>query len=1133
MYKKKTKKLGVPEGYVHKLLLIMRITTVILIAMIMQVSANGRAQTLSFVKSNATFKELFAEIKTQTGYNVVWPAEKFDEYRTLDVKFSNTPLANVLTQTFSGQLISYSIKNKTIVLKTHVPLGQVYQEIVSGRVTNAANNEPLPGVSVIAVGNPLVTQTDARGNYSIKADKGALKFTSVGFADTIININGRSTINVQMRPSNTKLVEVVVVGYGTQKKSDITGSIVSINEKALKEVPVANLSQALQGKAAGIDVQKGGGNSKPGNSPVIRIRGVRSISAENGPLFVIDGIPYNGNINDINPDDIVSVEILKDASATAIYGARGANGVILVTSKRGKPGDAVVTYSGYAGFTKNLGKINVMNGEQFMNLKKWAVVNGNFVGSTPKYTGIDDPRLLTDGIFAAEEIEGINTGRSTDWQDLIYRTGLNTNHQIGVSGGTEKTQYSASLGYHNETGIYPGQAFGRYTIKGGFDQQLGKRIKAGLNTLITYANTQGENANPMGQVLRASPLASPYDKDGKLLGFVPGSANQVWNPLADFVDGAKIEDRKRFGTFTTLYGEISIADGLKYKFNGGVELKSDNYGTFYGSATSNNLGGLSTSNNRNAFRSNYTLENILTYNKIIAQNHKINFTGLFSYQAAYGQSNSFSNNDTPVELVYFNPAFGANLVGTGDYEKWGIVSYMGRLNYGFKDKYMLTLTMRSDGSSRLSPGKQYEYFPSAAVAWNMHEESFMKNVKWISGLKLRGSYGRTGNTAIDPYQTLGSLLAVPYNFGDQTTTGAYLGSVVNRDLRWEHTTTADIGIDFVLFNSRVTGSVEVYRQLTDKLLLTKALPLTQGIPNAPVTNVGKTRNDGFELQLGTVNFKGDGRKTFSWSTDVNIYLNRGKITELDLGVLNDITNSRFVGHPIGTIFDYKRIGIWQNTPEDIELARSLGLSLSGSGSVIGNIKVANTNLTPNADGLQRINADDRVILGSSQPDWSGGLTNRFAYKNLDFTVVAFGRFGSTIISRVHNSGFANTFQGNYNNLNVHYWTPTNGENYWPKPNAASTNTPNNSTLGYFDGSFVKIRSLTLGYNLPQFMAAKIGGKSLRVYATANDAFILFSKYRNKYSGIDPEAINSGNNRGEVNVDTPASYSILFGVNLTL
>ncbi|ACU03919.1 SusC/RagA family TonB-linked outer membrane protein [Pedobacter heparinus] len=1000
---------------------------------------------------------------------------------------------------------------------------------VSGKVSDAEG--PLPSVIVKLKGTNTSTSTNANGNYSltIPDGTGTLVFSSIGYVTQEVAVQNRTTINVTLVAENKTLSEVIVVGYGTQKKSDITGSIVSISEQALKDVPVANLSQALQGRGAGIDIQKSGGNSKPGASPVIRIRGARSLGATNDPLFVVDGIPYNGNINDLNPDDVVSVEVLKDASSTAIYGSRGANGVILVTTKRGKIGEAVVTYSGYAGVTKNLGKIDVMDGKQFEMLKKWAVVNGNFVSGAPKYTGVDDPRIMTDGIFAPQELESIKMGRSTDWQDLIYKNGITTNHQIGVSGGSEKTQYALSGGYHNETGIYPGQSFERFTAKISIEQQLGKYVRVGLNSINNFSYTKGEGANPMGQVLRASPLATPYDETGKLWGFVPGSANQVWNPLGDFVEGAKIENRKRFGTFTTLYLEATLAPGLKYRFNGGAEIKSDVYGNFYASATSNNLGGLSTSSNRTGFRTDYTLENLLTYDKVIADHHKINFTGLFSLQEAQSQSNSFNNNNLIADNVwYYNPQLGSNLVGSGDYSKWSLISYMGRLNYGFKDKYLLTLTMRSDGSSRLAPGGKYKVFPSAAVAWNLIQEDFIKSVGSISNLKLRGSYGMVGNTSIDAYATLGALTGVNYNFGDKTTTGLYLSNVPNPALTWENSTTANVAVDFGFLKNRITGSIEAYHVYTDKLLLPQNLPFTSGIPNAVLTNVGKSENRGLEFQVSTVNIDGDGKKKFSWSTDINVSINRGKITQLQEGVINDITNNRFVGQPIGTIYDYNRVGIWQNTPADTAEAKRLGLTVTtGTGSVIGNIRLADTN----GDG--KITADDRIFIGSSQPKWSGGMTHRFAYKNLDFTVVTFGRFGSTIISSVHNSGFANTFQGNYNNLDVNYWTPTNHENYWPKPNAASTNTPNNSTLGYFDGTFVKIRSLALGYNLPAPLAAKIGGRSLRVYASVNDAFILFSKYRNIYKGIDPEAISGSNNRSSVGVDTPASYSMTFGLNMSL
>ncbi|MCD2422600.1 SusC/RagA family TonB-linked outer membrane protein [Niabella pedocola] len=1084
-------------------------------------------EKINLRQSNISIMAILRGIEARYDYRFVYSDSVALSRQKIDVLAKDASIDEVMQKVLRTTGFSYKKMNKGLIVITGNEDGIVAELPVKGTVTDE-NGLPVSGANVVEKGtsNGTVTNDDGSFLIEVKDQQSVLVISVVGFKTKEVAVAAVSS-GIILEKSDGKLDEVIVVGYGTQKKSDITGSITSVNEKALREVPAANLSQALQGRGAGIDIQKGGGNSKPGASPVIRIRGVRSISADNGPLFVVDGIPYNGNINDLNPDDIVSVEILKDASATAIYGSRGANGVILVTSKRGRNGKAVISYSGYAGYVKNLGKIEVMNGEEFALLKKWAAYNGNFLSNgNRKYTGIDDPKIIEDGVFATQEIESMNMGRSTDWQDLIYKKGLNTDHQVSVSGGSEKTQYAMSAGYHNETGIYPGQSFERYSVRINVDQQLGKAFKIGLSSLNNYSITKGENANPMGQVLRASPLATPYDENGNLWGFVPGSANQVWNPLGDFVEGAKVENRKRTGTFTTLYLDVNLAKGLKYKFNAGAEIRSDIYGNFYASATSNNLGGLSTSRNRTEFSTNYTLENILTYNRVFAEKHKLDFTGLFSLQESQGQTSQFDNNDIVADqLWYYNPTFGSNLKGVGSYAKWDIVSLMGRLNYGFKNKYLATVTVRSDGSSRLAPGNQFKAFPSGVLAWNMGEEDFIKNALFITNLKLRVGYGKVGNTAIDPYQTLGALSAAVYNYGDQTTTGVYLSDVPNPDLTWEYTATTNIGLDFGFFNGRISGAIDLYKQATSSLLLPQSLPPTSGISNPIVTNVGKTENKGIEIQLNTVNIAGDGRSKLSWTSDINFFLNRGKITQLQEGVLMDITNSRFVGYPIGTIYDYRKIGIWQNTAADSALAKSLGLSLAGTGSVIGNIRVEDVN------GDSKINASDRVILGSSQPKWSAGFTNRLAYKNFDFTVVAFGRFGSTITSRMHNSGFANTFQGNYNNLRVHYWTPENNENFWPKANAASTNTPNNSTLGYFDGTFVKIRSLTLGYNLPaSFLKANL--RSARVYVTANDAFILFSKYRSVYKGIDPEAINGGNNRGEINVDTPATYSILFGLNIT-
>ena len=1008
---------------------------------------------------------------------------------------------------------------------------------VKGSVTYQ-NGDPVSGASVVvkATGKGVTTQED--GSFQIEAaSNSTLVITHTGFVGQEIKLSSDNYSNLTIRliENRNSLDEVIVVGYGTRKKSDVTGAIVSINEQAIKDIPAANLTQAIQGQAAGIDIQKNGGNSKPGATPTILIRGSRSISATNEPLFVVDGIPFNGSINDLNQDDVASVEILKDASATAIYGSRGANGVILITTKRGRSGKPTVTFSTYTGFVKIQDQFPVMNTAEFSEFKKWALYNGRYTGNNRTYSGPNDSALILQN-FSAEELESMKTGRSTDWQKLIYKNGIITNNQIGYSGGTDITQYALSAGYFQETGIYFGQGFERFSLKASVDQQFGKRIKVGVSTLNTYTVTEGEGANPMGQALRASPMVSPYNPDGTLLNdFVPGSASQVWNPLANFIDGAVVQERKRFGTFTTLYADVNIVKGLKYRFNSGVELRSDVYGDFYASKTTNNLGGLSTAQNRTNFRTNYTLENIVTYDKTFAEKHKINFTGLFSVQEQSTQGNEFRNNTIASDdLQYYNPTYGANLVGEGNEEKWDIISYMGRLNYSFDDRYLLTLTMRTDASSRLAPGNQDNLFPSAAVAWNIHRESFFHDLKAFTNLRLRASYGRVGNTAISAYQTLGALSAIVYNYGDATTTGVFLTNVPNPDLTWEYTSTFNVGVDFGLLRNRITGSIEAYKQSTDNLLLPQTLPATSGIPNAIVTNVGKTENKGIEIHISSVNFQGRTRNSFSWTTDLNFFINRGKITKLAGGVTSDPANSRFVGQPLGVFYDFKKIGIWQATAADTALAVLQAQTVNGVGTVIGNIKRADLS-GPNGKPDNRLDATyDRMILGSSQPKWEGGVTNRFGYKGFDLTVVAFARWGHMIRSNLHGGGFANTFQGTYNNIKTPFWTPTNGENNYPKPNANNTNTPNNSLLGFFDGSFVKIRTISLGYNLPSSVLRRLGVRSARIYTTLEDPFILFSPFVNKYGGIDPEASGSSSSPAiaTLNLDTPSNWSMIFGINIS-
>lgn len=1019
-----------------------------------------------------------------------------------------------------------------VALQAQVPVITVQGKVIS------LSGEPMAGVSILVKSRNSGTATGPDGSFKISAPPNSILVVSyTGYLSKEIKLGAtdRRDLSIALTENKNDLDQVIVVGYGTRKKSDVTGSITSITEKSIQDVPAANLSQALQGQGAGIDIQKKNGNSKPGQSPNILIRGIRSVKAGNGPLIVIDGIPFQGNIDDVNQDDVASVEVLKDASSTAIYGSRGANGVILVTTRRGRAGmKPTITYSGYAGFSRWLGEYPLMNGPQYLQLKKWAT----YLGNPGTYTSPDDPALLTVAL-APEERQGVAMGRSTDWQKLVYRDGVSTNHQLGLTGGTENTQYALSAGYYSETGIYPGQSFQRYSLKLSVDQKLGDYVRIGLSSLNTYTVTKGESVNPMGQALRASPLVSPYDSTGKLInGFLPGSANQVWNPLADFLPGASVEKRERLGTFSTFYLEFSPVKGLKYRFNSGAEVRSDIYGNFYARNTTNNLGVASTAENATTGTTSYTLENLLIYDKTIAQKHKINLTGLYSFQKYTPTTSDFNyNNLLSDQAQYFNPALGSNFTAKGSLQPWSLISYMGRLNYSFNDKYLLTLTMRSDGSSRLAPGNKYHVFPSAAAAWNIIKEPFMYNVRTLSNLKLRASYGSVGNPAIDPFQTLGSLTNVSYNYGSVVTTGLYPNAAPNPRLSWEYTATANIGLDFGLFQNRISGSIDLYHAYTKDMIMPVTLPATSGIPAQILTNIGKSENKGVELHVAADILQAHSSHDVAWSMDVNFFINRGQITQL-LPSINttvdgkpaDIANKWFVGKPIGSIYDYQRIGIWQATPADSAAAKALGQTITGTKSVIGQAKIADRN------GNKVIDAGDQYVIGTPEAKWQGGTTQRIGYRNFDFTIVAFARIGGMISSALFGAGFSNTMQANYNNLNVAYWTSNNPTNAWPKANSAQTNPPNLSTFGYFDATYVKIRSMSLGYTVPAGLVKKWGLHSLRFYATAKDPFILFSPYRNQYHGLDPEAGGAKSSTDPtvtLSLDTPPTWSMLFGLNVTL
>ncbi|MCD7900398.1 MAG: TonB-dependent receptor [Bacteroides sp.] len=997
------------------------------------------------------------------------------------------------------------------------------------------NGEPLIGATVRVKETSEGTITDIDGNFTLKAAPGStLVISYIGYITQEVKVGKQTAYSIELKSDTQTIDEVVVVGYGSLKKSDITGSMNVVGEKSLRQIPSANIASALQGMGSGVDIQKSNGSTHPSSVPTIRIRGERSLTGGNDPLIIVDGIPFDADmLNDISPDDIVSVSVLKDASSTAIYGSRGSNGVLLITTSRGsKEQKATVRYNGYYGFNKALGKYDMMNSEELTQMRKWAKYNGMSEGT---YTGIDDPTLMDEGqnsIFQgllADERTGYYNGTNVDWQDLMYQsTSTMTNHQLSLSGGGKTNQYAVSLGYYKATGIYDLHSLERYTVKLSFDQWIGKYVKVGISSMNTFTKSKGEDVNPMDQALRMSPMLSPYLENGELRKTVH-TTNQMMNPLADLVPGAIQDMNTRWTTFTTGYLEVDFTHGFKYKLNAGIQLSPSTRQKYYASGTTKQKTGASWAMNQSTDIYDYTIENLLTYDKKFKK-HSINATAMFSTEEKKHQWFQLDYTDIPSDQVgYYGPKTGQNHKGDGSYSKWNLLSYMGRINYVYDDKYLVTATIRSDGSSRLAKGNKWQTFPSAAVAWNIKNENFLKDVDAISSLKLRASYGTVGNTTLDPYSSMGSMSSNKYTFGSQGVIGYYPTGASNSDLVWEKTSTMNFGLDYGLFNGRITGSLEVYKQYTTDLIMDFTPPASTGISEAIKYNVGKTENFGVEFNLKARILEGDGDKTFSWDTDFNIFLNRSKIKSLTEGVDQIISKNWFVGKAIGVFYDYRRLGIWQNTPEDIALAESFGLKTSGTESVIGTVKVADISGPDGVpDGV--INDNDREIVGKREPKFEGGMTNTFGYKNFDFSFVTYFRVGGKFRSEMHN-GWMNTLQGGaYNNLKVNYWTPDNNENYWPKPNRTMESPKYLSTLSLMDASYLKIRTISLGYTVPKSALSKLGIGSLRAYTTVSNPFTFFSKYMKDFGGLDPET--TGNLGKDGTPPLPAMWSMIFGLNVT-
>lgn len=1004
---------------------------------------------------------------------------------------------------------------------------------VKGQVSNESN-QPVQSASIVVKGTRTgVTANDA-GSFEITVPaNGTLVISAVDFTTKEVKVNNQTSVSVSLVSLEKSLGEVIITGYGiSQRKKDITGSVVSVGEKVLDEVPAVNLTMALQGRAAGVDIARTG--VRPGSSGQIRIRGNRSLTAGNDALIVVDGFTYGGSINDLNVDDIASIDILKDASATAIFGSQGSNGVIIITTKRGKIGKPVISYNTSFGLSQIIAEFPLFDAAGYYDFKAESRYGGTATGPA---------------VFSPAELAGKAAGTNTNWQSLLYKKGFVQTHDLSVSGGTDLTQYGIGASYLDQEGVMPLVGFKRFSLRATIDQKIGKRIKIGLNTMNTLSYTDGDGVNPLYNTLALSPLTSAYNPDGTV-NVQPMVGHQDvgfrLNPLTLTNKDAVYDRRRRLRTYNTLYGEIQIIQGLKYRINIQLDMRQDNYGTYRGANTvltgSSSTPYLSnTASVSDGEAWNYDIYHQLTYDKTIANKHRINFNAIYEIREDESKNSNFSGTGIPADYIQnTNPAQYASVItGSGSYSRSGLLSYMGRLNYTFNDKYNLTATFRRDGSSRLAEGHKWTNYPAFGLSWNASEESFLHNISWLSNLKMRGGWGKSAQQGIPAYSTLGNLATNNYNFANTTATGFYVSVLPNPSLKWETTTATNYGLDFGLFKNRITGSIDVYSADTKDILVAKSLPISNGA-NSIFTNAASTKSNGVEIVLTTVNI--DTRSVFKWSTDINWSLNREKITALEEpGKTQDIGNGWFVGQPLTVIYDFKKIGIWQTKD-------AAAMALYGAPQAAGRIRVEDKN------NDNKINADDMQVVGSAQPKWIGGITNRFTYKNFDLSVVAFARWGATAIATYFQSnnggsgGYAFFSQARVNQWKVDYWTATNPTNAFPHPEGQALNDNYASTLGYYDGTFIKVRSINFGYQVPTNLLTKAGISSARVFFTVSNPFIVYSPMVRDGYAIDPEGTGTGgvalSTQGgstgsapgraiTISTNTPSTKEFIFGISLKL
>lgn len=1069
---------------IKKLMLVMKLTFLLLTLSVVASTASvySQATKLTLKMENSRIADVFDAIEKQSEFYFFYNLDYFDENRIVSIDFRNKKISEILDELFRGENITYEIVDRNILIK---PEGRTpgmsvqQQKTITGKAADE-KGQPLPGVTVIVKGTAIGTVTDNDGNYRISnvpADA-ILSFSFVGMKTQDVLVGNQNTINITMRPDIIGLEEVVAIGYGTMKKSDLTGSVSQVKTETLESVPVYNMEQALKVGAAGVRVTQNSGI--PGGRIEVRIRGGNSMIGDNEPLYVVDGFPVTGGINFLNPSDIESVNILKDASATAIYGSRGANGVVLITSKRGKAGQKNrIEISSFYGMQKEVNRFDVLNA------KEYAIIANEWL----KNQGLDP-------YFNVDQIQ--NPG--TDWQDVIFRTAPIHNHTITFTGSSEKTRYSFSGNYYDQEGILISTGVKRGSVRLNLDHEMNNWFTIGVNLQLSrrerFAVSSDNGFRGTGLLsaaVSAPPTLPVYDENG-----LPYQIEQEYNfGSADMRNPIIYASTKNRSFVNSILGNttfnIKLTNELSFKTLLGLQYEYNLGDYFVPLIYSSDRGSASVSN---SYSNSFLNENTLNFEKIINDVHNLNVVGGFTYQnSMYRNSgisvSGFANNTTEnydlgAAETIGNPSSG--------YSDWTLASFLARANYSFNNKYLITASIRADGSSRFGADHKWGYFPSAALAWRISDESFMQDILFINSLKLRASYGVTGNTALSPYQSLNQLSSVKYIYGNQTDVIGFVPvGISNSDLKWESTGQLDIGFDLNILDDRLRIVADYYRKNTKDLLASVPLPPSVGFGSI-LKNLGEIQNQGIEFSVNADILRGD----FKWIASAQISANKNKVIELaggsdifgqEQGAAWPPVNIAREGEPLGAFYGFLEDGLDDNGFIKYQ-------DLSGPDGV--------------PDGV--INALDRVILGSYYPDFIYDLTSDFTYKNFELNLILEGVYGNEIFNATNGTSL-NSFQRGNNQLKDimgNYWVPENPDPKakYPKISAATQITGSERFIE--DGSYLRVKSLKLAYNLP---VAKLGLRTFnmaQIYISGTNLLTI-----TKYTGLDPEVNTRGTDGGSV------------------